>query len=161
MFRGEFYRKVLEDLRANDIRKPVTVKKHSFYITDDEGNKANFQVKQQDKEVLYNLTDVTNIMDACIRVVTESIKNGEPISIRGFGVMGLNYRKARRTKEPMTDNWVDVEARYVPKFYPGNDLKIAARMYEYSLKEKGDYNDLIADEEYDDLDDLPQDGGDE
>lgn len=136
MKKKELISRVAEALRENNIRKPVSVKKHSFHITDDDGNRADFHVKQQDKFVLYTAEDVANILDACMTVVSDAIKNGEEVSLKGFGTLGVHYRAARRTKEPNSGEWCEIEARYVPKFTFGSDLRMAAKLYEVSLSER-------------------------
>lgn len=135
MNKKELSSRVAEVLRANNIRKPVSVKKQTFHITDEEGNTADFHIKQQDKNVIYTVDDTLNVIDACIAVIVDALKNGEEISIKGFGNLGLHYRAARRTKEPNTGEWCEIEARYVPKFSYGNDLRMAARLYELSHTE--------------------------
>jgi nucleoid DNA-binding protein len=135
MNKKELSSRVAEVLRANNIRKPVSVKKQTFHITDEEGNTADFHIKQQDKNVIYTVDDTMNVIDACIAVIIDAIKNGEEISIKGFGNLGLHYRAARRTKEPISGEWIEIEARYVPKFSYGNDLRMAARLYELSHAE--------------------------
>lgn len=133
MNKKEFASRVAKTLRENNMRKPVSIKKHTFHISDDDGNSADFHIKQRDRDVIYTVDDTTNVIDACIAVIVDALKNGEDIDIRGFGRLGLHHRAARRTKEPNTDKWVDVEARYVPKFFFGNDLRMAAKLYELSL----------------------------
>lgn len=135
MNKKELSSRVAEVLRANNVRKPVSVKKQTFHITDEEGNTADFHIKQQDKAVIYTVDDTTNVIDACIAVILDAIKNGEEISIKGFGTLGLHYRAARRTKEPISGEWCEIAARYIPKFSYGNDLRMSARLYELSLAE--------------------------
>ena len=81
MNKKELSSRVAEVLRANNIRKPVSVKKQTLHITDEGGNTAEFHIKQQDKNVLYTVDDATNVIDACIAVIIDAIKNGEEISI--------------------------------------------------------------------------------
>lgn len=138
MNKKEFASRVAEALRENNMRKPVSVKKHTFHITDDEGNSADFNIKQRDKAVLYTVDDATNVIDACLAVILDAIRKGEEINIKGFGCLGLHYRAARRTKEPNSGEWCEIEARYVPKFAYGNDLRMAARLYEVNLAERGE-----------------------
>lgn len=133
MNKKELASRAAELLRLNNVRKPVKIKKHKFDIIDEDGNVATFSVKQADKMVLYTNDDVANIIDACITAIIESIKRGEEVNIRGFGVLGLHYRAARRTKQPGTDTWYEVAARYVPKFFYGNDLRRAAKLFNVSL----------------------------
>ena len=131
--------KTAEVLRNNNIRKPVSTPKQVFHISDDEGNQKDFVVKKTDKTVLYNTTDVAAILDACLSVVEEAIKHGEEVSIHGFGTLGVHQRAARTTKHPETGETVKVNARYVPKFSFGNNLRMAAKVYELSLD---DFKDL-------------------
>lgn len=136
MNKKEFASRVAEVLRANNMRKPVSVKKHTFHITDEDGNSADFHIKQQDKNVLYTVDDTANIIDACLAVIVDAIKNGEEINIKGFGSLGLHYRAARRTKEPNSGEWCEIAAHYVPKFSCGNELRMAAKLYEVALGEQ-------------------------
>lgn len=125
--------KTAEVLRNNNIRKPISTPKQVFHISDDEGNQKDFVVRKTDKSVLYTTNDVSAILDACIAVVEDAIKQGEDISIYGFGTLGVHRRAARKTKHPGTGEPVDVAARYVPKFSFGNNLRLAARLYGLGL----------------------------
>lgn len=132
----DFIKCVSDVLRTNDIKKPVSIPKQVFHISDDEGNSKDFTVKKTDKSVQYTKDDVTAIVDACLYVIQESLRRGEPINFRGFGTLGLNYRKPRATKCVGTEEDVVIEGRYVPKFSFGNDLRMCAKIYELSLKDK-------------------------
>lgn len=132
----DFIKCVSDVLRTNDIKKPVSIPKQVFHISDDEGNSKDFTVKKTDKSVQYTKDDVTAVVDACLYVIQESLKRGEPINFRGFGTLGLNYRKPRATKCVGTKEDVVIEGRYVPKFSFGNDLRMCAKIYELSLKDK-------------------------
>lgn len=147
--------RVAEVMRQNNIRKPVLVPKKVLHISDDEGNKKDFVVKGVDKNVLFSVADVENVLDILIQVIEESLKEGEPVTIQGFGTFGLKYRKARATKKVGTDEWVDVAARYVPKFSFGNNLRMCAKLYELSL------GDLKLDEPLPIFSNDDEDGGDE
>lgn len=122
-------------LRERDVRKPVTVKKHSLTILDPDGHKAAFDVKQQDKMVIYTMEDVSIILDACLEAIEDCLRRGEEVAFRGFGMWRLHYRKARHTKDPFYGREVDVAARYVPKFIFGTRLRMAARSYELMLED--------------------------
>lgn len=135
MNKKEFATRVTEVLRENDTRKPISAKKHVFHISDNEGNNAEFIVKQKNKSVIYTIDDTTNIIDACLAVIEDALKNGEEINIHGFGCLGLHYRAARTTIDPFYGEPCEVEARYIPKFNYGKTLRMAARLYELSLKE--------------------------
>lgn len=136
MNKKDFIKCVSELLRANDIKKPVSIPKQVFHISDNEGNSKDFTIRKTDKSVLYTKDDVAAIVDACLYVIQESLKRGEPISFHGFGTLGLNYRKPRATKCVGTEEDVVIEGRYVPKFSFGNDLRMCAKIYELSLNDK-------------------------
>lgn len=136
MNRKELVKNVVDTLKENNIRKPIKVPKQTFHISDDEGNVRNFTIKNTEKDMSYTTKDVSDIIDACIHVIEESIKNGDPVSIHGFGSLGLKYRKPRRTKCVGTDIDIEIEGHYVPKFSFGNDLRLCAKMYELSLNDR-------------------------
>lgn len=135
MTKKDLIGRVVSVLQNNGIAKRISMPKQVFHISDDEGNKKDFIVRKTDKDVSFNMSDVSSIIDACLLVIEDAIKHGEEVSLHGFGTLGLHHRAARKTKKVGTDEWVDVEARYVPKFVSGNNLKIAARIYEMSLSE--------------------------
>lgn len=136
MNKKDFIRCVSDLLRTNDIKKPVSIPKQVFHISDNEGNSKDFTIKKTDKSVLYTRDDVAAIVDACLYVIQDSLKRGEPVSFHGFGTLGLNYRKPRATKCVGTEENVVIEGRYVPKFSFGKDLRMCAKIYELSLSDK-------------------------
>lgn len=138
MNRKELVRQTANVLRNNNIKKPVYAHKQVIHIYDDDGNAKDFVIKKKDTGVAFTADDINAIIDACIYVIQDALKHGDNVSIRGFGSLGLHYRKARTTKHPATQESVDVQARYVPKFTSGNDLKMCAKIYELSKGESLD-----------------------
>lgn len=137
MNRMELVRRITTVMRENNIRKPITMPKQVFHISDDDGNKKDFIIRKTDKDVLFSVRDVEAVIDTCIRVIADAIQHGEEVSIRGFGTLGVQYRKPRALKHVETGEATVAEARYVPKFYSGNDLRIAAKLYGISVEDKG------------------------
>lgn len=135
MNRKELIRRVASVMRENNVRKPVSSPKQVFHISDDDGNTKDFVIRKTDKSVLFTADDVEAIVDACLFVIEDAMKRGESVSIRGFGTLGLKYRKPRATKKLGTDEWVDIDARYIPKFTFGNNLRMCAKVYELSLQD--------------------------
>lgn len=133
MNKRSFVRCVTDKLRDNGDKKPVSIPKQTFTISDNEGNKKTFTVKHRDKTAIYTIDDVEKIVDAALEIICESLQKGEPISFQGFGSLSLKYRKPRETKMIGTDETRVVPGKYVPKFYAGNDLKLAAKLFEISL----------------------------
>jgi len=121
MNRVEFIREVTSALRKKDVRKPVSIPKHVFHISDDDGNTRDFYVKKTDKNVIFTADDVEHVLDA---------------AIRGFGILGVKYRKAREVTNVGDGAKMIAEDRYVPKFLPGKDLKMAAMVYGLTMRER-------------------------
>ena len=51
----DFIKCVSDVLRTNDIKKPVSIPKQVFHISDDEGNSKDFTVKKTDKLSLIHI----------------------------------------------------------------------------------------------------------
>ncbi len=136
MNKKEFIKCVADTLQANNIKKPISIPKQVLHISDNEGNSKDFSIKKTDKSVSYTKDDVSAIVDACIYIIQESLKQGEFITVQGFGTLGLNYRKPRATKHVGTSEDIVIAGRYVPKFSFGNDLRMCAKVYELSLDDR-------------------------
>jgi len=136
MNRKELVRRTATVMRENNIRKPISSRKQVLHISDDEGNSKDFVVKKTDKGVIFTNDDIENVVDALLAVIMDSIKKGESVSIRGFGTLMLNYRKARTGKHPVTGEETEIPGHYTTKFESGTDLKRSAKLYELSLADK-------------------------
>lgn len=69
---------------------------------------------QRDAEVI--VKEVFNCM-------TEALAKGDRIEIRGFGSFFLKERRSREGRNPKSGNKVHVEAKRVPFFKVGKELK--------------------------------------
>lgn len=132
MRKKDFVRAVCERLKEEGKRKPVTIPKHSFTISDDEGNEKIFYVKKRDKTMMYSIEDVEAIIDACLDIVKQAVSTGEEIVFYGFGTLNVIKRAPRWTITPNGER-VDIAEHYVPKFTAAKDLRMAAKLYELSL----------------------------
>ncbi len=136
MKRSQLIQRIAEVLRENDIRKPVSIPKQVFTITDGEGSSKQFSVKKRDRNVLYTADDVTAVMDALQYVIYEALKAGEEIAAKGFGVLRLIWREPRSVKNVLDGEEVDIAGRFVPRFFAGNDLKRCAQVYAQAVADK-------------------------
>jgi len=55
--------------------------------------------------------------------IIEQLQNGGRIELRGFGAFSTRARDARRGRNPRTGEAVDVEAKRVPYFKPGKEMR--------------------------------------
>lgn len=118
-----------EYLYANNKRKTVSVPRQVFTISTDGGQSHQFSVKPSNRDVRYTRDDVEAILDALIYVTKEAIKDGEDVSLQGFGTLGLKYRKPRWVYHPDTGEKIDIEGMYLPKFRYSSDLRRCASVY--------------------------------
>lgn len=147
MTKAELIRSVTNALRNNNKKKQVSSVKHVLHISDDFGNHKDFVVHKGDRGIIYTIDDVETILEYTVAVIEDAIRRGEEITIRGFGTLGLKYRKPRATKSLKTGERVEVNGRYVPKFSFGNELRRCAKYFELSQNEA--INDLqYLDEEF-------------
>ncbi len=62
---------------------------------------------------------VKEILDA----IGNSLAHGDRVEIRGFGSFSLNYRPARKGRNPKSGEAVSVPAKYVPHFKAGKEMR--------------------------------------
>lgn len=65
---------------------------------------------------------------AFIASVTTALKNGDKLSLVGFGTFSTSKREARKGQNPQTSEKIDIPAAIVPKFKPGKTLKEAVNV---------------------------------
>ena len=136
MRKRDFIALVANKLREDDVRKSVSLGKYRLFVSDADGHTVHFDVKQQDKSVLYTAEDVTRIVDTCLEIAEDLLKHGDSVQIKGFGTLGVQRRAGTRVKAPGTDDWYEIPPTYVPKFQYGQTLRVAAKLYDLSLNEK-------------------------
>jgi len=71
-------------------------------------------ISKKDTEIVVN-----TIFDA----MTEALKGGERIEIRGFGSFQVKVREAREGRNPKTGEEVHIPAKRTPFFKVGKDLR--------------------------------------
>lgn len=135
MNKKELIKSTVTLLKENDIRKPITIPKQVYTISDNEGNSKSFSIQKRDKRELYTISDVSQILDALLAILKEQLKKGESVDIYGIGSIGVHYRKAREAKFVDGSN-IEISGRYVPKFRFGNDLRMCARVYGMSVDDR-------------------------
>ena len=62
-------------------------------------------------------------IDAAIEVITGALKKGDEVKIAGFGTFVVTNRAAGEARNPRTGETVDVEAKRVPYFKPGKEMR--------------------------------------
>lgn len=72
-----------------------------------------------------NLTKVDSkkALDAFINVAGETLKNGDRLTLVGFGSFSVTERNARIGRNPRTGEKIQIAAKKVVKFKPGAELE--------------------------------------
>ena len=70
-------------------------------------------------------TDAESALNAFINVVTEALKEGDNVTLVGFGAFKVTEKKARTGRNPKTNEPVEIPACKAPKFTAGRNLKDA------------------------------------
>ena len=68
-----------------------------------------------------------DVVETVFDCISQGLKQGEDVSIAGFGVFAARQRAARTARNPRTGETVQVPAMRVPKFRAAKALKDAVK----------------------------------
>lgn len=71
--------------------------------------------------------DAAEFVDAFISVVTQELKDGNDVTLVGFGVFHVSERAERQGRNPKTGETLTIPATKKPRFRPGKPLKEAVK----------------------------------
>jgi DNA-binding protein HU-beta len=66
-------------------------------------------------------------LDATVEAIKKSLKNGELVTLVGFGTFYVSKRAARTGRNPRTGAALKIKAAKIPKFRAGKGLKDAVK----------------------------------
>lgn len=96
--------------------------------------KRNDLIEQLVEKHGYTKKAATSIVDDFVDVVLDNLSEGNTVSIRNFGCFDILERKARSCPNPQTGEKVAIPAHWVPRFYPGNRMRLVVKMWEDNNK---------------------------
>ena len=67
--------------------------------------------------------EVETVVSAIFEAITAQLAAGGRIELRGFGAFSTREREARTGRNPRTGEAVAVEAKRVPYFKPGKEMR--------------------------------------
>jgi DNA-binding protein HU-beta len=62
------------------------------------------------------------VIDAFLESITDSLSDGDKVTLVGFGTFTTSQRDARKGRNPKTGESIDIPAKKVARFKPGSDL---------------------------------------
>ena len=73
--------------------------------------------------------DIEIMVIYILEFISKSLLNGYLVELRGFGSFSLHYRNPRLGRNPKTGDSVKLEAKSVPHFKAGKELKERVDIY--------------------------------
>lgn len=67
--------------------------------------------------------DVENIVNAILDEISDAMTRGDRVELRGFGAFSVKSRPPRVGRNPRTGEQVDVDAKHVPFFKTGKEMR--------------------------------------
>ncbi|HLW28906.1 MAG TPA: integration host factor subunit beta [Kiloniellales bacterium] len=67
--------------------------------------------------------DVARIVNTIFEEISAALERGDRVELRGFGAFSTKQRDARAGRNPRTGDTVQVEAKAVPYFKTGKQLR--------------------------------------
>ena len=67
--------------------------------------------------------DAETIVNELIDIIRSSVRNGDDVSLTGFGTFTKSERAARTGVNPSTGEKIQISAKTLPKFRPGKAWK--------------------------------------
>ncbi|MDR2836723.1 MAG: integration host factor subunit beta [Bacteroidales bacterium] len=83
--------------------------------------KAEIIKKISDRGI--NKADVSIVLETFMEIVKDSLKEGEEVTLRGFGTFKLKRRKEKIARDIAKNKSIKVPAHNIPIFKPSNSLK--------------------------------------
>jgi integration host factor subunit beta len=96
-----------------------------------------------DKQKQLSSKDVELAVKTILEEMSQRLATGGRIEIRGFGSFSLHYREPRVGRNPKTGESVELEAKHVPHFKPGKELRDRVNQsmqLEQELSDDGSFN---------------------
>jgi integration host factor subunit beta len=67
--------------------------------------------------------DMEKIVNAILDEMTEALRRGDRVELRGFGAFSVKLREARQGRNPKTGVAVQVAKKAIPAFKTGKDMR--------------------------------------
>lgn len=85
-------------------------------------NKAEF-INAISEESNFSKKDVANMFETMTKVITDTLKANDKITLAGFGTFETRSRAAREGRNPHTGETINIAAKRVPAFKASGKLK--------------------------------------
>ena len=84
------------------------------------------------KDIVAKISEVTNLKQVDVKevvqrtfdMITESLRQGDKVELRNFGIFKVKTRKGRVGRNPRTGDSVSIPDKKVVSFKPGMKMKV-------------------------------------
>ena len=70
-----------------------------------------------------SIAQATEVMDTLLYTIGDSLRDGNKVSLFGFGTFTAKERKSRTGRNPKTGEQIIIPSKNVVKFKPGKELE--------------------------------------
>jgi DNA-binding protein HU-beta len=77
------------------------------------------------ESVELNKASASRAVEAVLEIITGALRNGDDVTLSGFGTFSVSNRKERTGRNPRTNEPITIPASKNPKFKAGKGLKEA------------------------------------
>jgi integration host factor subunit beta len=81
--------------------------------------------------------EIEGVVSSLFDTMTEQLAEGGRVELRGFGAFSTRQRDARVGRNPRTGASVDVDAKRVPYFKPGKEMRERLNLSEVTSEAAG------------------------
>ena len=78
--------------------------------------------------------ELESVVGAIFDSITEQLADGGRVELRGFGAFSTRQRDARMGRNPRTGESVSVDAKRVPYFKPGKEMRERLNLQEVTAE---------------------------
>jgi integration host factor subunit beta len=78
--------------------------------------------------------EIENLVSAVFDSITDQLAKGGRVELRGFGAFSTRQRDARIGRNPRTGDSVPVDAKRVPYFKPGKEMRERLNLQEVTAE---------------------------
>jgi integration host factor subunit beta len=86
--------------------------------------RSELVTKLQEEMAPLKAAEVEHAVDIVLDEISVALAEGGRVELRGFGAFSVREREARTGRNPRTGASVSVEAKRVPFFKPGKELRL-------------------------------------
>jgi integration host factor subunit beta len=86
--------------------------------------RSELVAKLQEEMAPLKAAEVEHAVDVVLEEIGEALAGGGRVELRGFGAFSVRSRDARTGRNPRTGAAVKVDAKKVPFFKPGKELRL-------------------------------------